>query len=173
MTLNYPLEQLLTIKKNRFDQALKILEEKKALLAQAEIQLATAQSARDRVREHKLTKLQQLREALDQGTSTDKIQQMKSYLKLVDQELAEKETKVAQEQKQVDLAQKQVNLATLEVQQKRKDLEKLELHKKEWSQEVRSWIERKEEVEHDEQGAALHALHNKEQKRRAQEKESS
>ena len=33
--LTYPLEQLVSIKKNRFDQAVKILEEKKALLDKA------------------------------------------------------------------------------------------------------------------------------------------
>ena len=166
MTLNYPLEQLLTIKKNRLDQALKILEEKKALLAKAQEKLAVATAERDRVRAHKLSKLHQLRDALDQGTSTDKVQQMKAYLKLVDQELVDKEAKVVQEQKQVDLAQKQVDLAIQEVQQKRKDLEKIEIHKKEWSQEVLSWIERKEEVEHDEQGAALHALQKKQRAQR-------
>lgn len=169
MTLNYPLEQLLTIKKNRFDQALKILEDKKRLLEQAKMKLATVTAERDRVRDHKVSKLQQLRDELDQGTSTDKVQQMKAYLKIVDQELAQKETQVVQEEKQVHLATQQVELATAEVNQKRKDLEKLELHKKEWSQEVRSWIERKEELEHDEQGAALHALHQKDQKQRAKQ----
>ena len=33
--LTYPLEQLMTIKKNRFDQAVKTLEQKKALLEKA------------------------------------------------------------------------------------------------------------------------------------------
>ena len=162
MSLNYPLEQLLSIKKNRLDQAVKILEEKKALLKQAEDRLKVAVQQRDQVRTHKVAKLQQLRDTLDEGASTDKIQQMKSYLKIVDVQLAEKEKKVVEQQKQVDLAQKQVNLAAEEVRQKRIDLEKLTLHKEEWTKEVRTWIERKEEVEHDEQGIITHTRKKKE-----------
>ena len=161
MALNYPLEQLLSIKKNRLDQAIKILDEKKLLLQKAQDQLRAATQQRDQVRAHKVAKLQQLRETLDEGASTDKIQQMKAYLKLVDGQLADKEKKVQEQQKQVTLAQKQVDLAAEEVRQKRIDLEKLTLHKEEWSKEVRIWIERKEEVEHDEQGSATHALKKK------------
>lgn len=166
MNLNYPLEQLLTIKKNRFDQAIKLLEEKKALLAKAQAKFQEAVRQRDLVLQHKLAKLQQLRDELDQGTTTDKIQTMKRYLKVVDEQLAEKERKMAEEQKQMDLAQKQVDLAQAEMLQKRKDLEKMELHKGEWKKEARLWIEQKEEVEHDEQGAATHALRKQEKKKR-------
>lgn len=161
MTLNYPLEQLLSIKRNRLDQATRTLAEKKTILKQAEDLLKTVTAQRDQVRAHKVAKLQQLRDALDEGTSTDKIQQMKSYLKIVEGQLAEKEKKVLDQRKQVDLAQKQVDLAAEEVRQKRLDLEKLILHKEEWSKEVRTWIEQKEEVEHDEQGSATHALKKK------------
>ena len=165
MALNYPLEQLLSIKKNRLDQAIKILDEKKLLLQKAQDQLRAATQQRDQVRAHKVAKLQQLRETLDEGASTDKIQQMKAYLKLVDGQLADKEKKVQEQQKQVTLAQKQVDLAAEEVRQKRIDLEKLTLHKEEWSKEVRIWIERKEEVEHDEQGIVSHMRKKKDEQR--------
>jgi flagellar biosynthesis chaperone FliJ len=165
MALTYPLEQLLSIKKNRLDQAIKILDEKKLLLQKAQEQLKAVTQQRDQVRAHKVAKLQQLRETLDEGASTDKIQQMKAYLKLVDGQLAEKEKKVQEQQKQVTLAQKQVDLAAEEVRQKRIDLEKLTLHKEEWSKEVRTWIERKEEVEHDEQGIISHMRKKKDEQR--------
>ncbi len=165
MALTYPLEQLLSIKKNRLDQAIKILDEKKLLLQKAQDQLRAATQQRDQVRAHKVAKLQQLRETLDEGASTDKIQQMKAYLKLVDGQLTEKEKKVQEQQKQVTLAQKQVDLAAEEVRQKRIDLEKLTLHKEEWSKEVRTWIERKEEVEHDEQGTISHMRKKKDEQR--------
>lgn len=164
--LNYPLEQLMTIKKTRFDQAVKTLEEKKALLEKAYEKLYDLTQERDQVLEHKTAKLTQLREALDAGTSTDKIQQMKIYLKTVDENLKAKQKKVDEQQKQVDLAQKQVDLATDDLFQKKKDLEKLEMHKVEWEKEVRYWTEQKEAVEHDDQSSSTHTVRKKEAKKR-------
>lgn len=164
--LNYPLDQLVFIKKNRFDQAVKILEEKKILLEKTLKKLYEIQAERDQALQHKVNKLTQLRQALDEGTTSDKVQQMKVYLKIVDEKLAEKEKRVKEQQKQVDLAQKQVDLATQEVFQKKKDLEKLEMHKTEWEKEVHYWVEQKEAVEHDEQGSATHAMRKREEQRR-------
>ena len=98
--------------------------------------------------------------------STDKIQQMKGYLKIVDEKLADKQKKVADQQKQVDLAQKQVDIATDELFQRKKDLEKLEMHKQEWEKEVRYWVQQKETAEHDEQGAQTHSIRKKEEEMR-------
>lgn len=154
------------IKKNRFDQAVKTLEEKKALLAKAYEKLYELTAERDKVLQHRTDKLTQLRNALDEGTTSDKIQQMKTYLKIVDEKLAEKEKKVQDQQKQVDLAEKQVEAATQEVFQRKKDLEKLEMHKAEWEKEVRYWTEQKEAVEHDEQGSATHTTRKREEARR-------
>ena len=168
--LTYPLEQLMIIKKNRFDQAVKTLEIKKEMLEKAYEKLYDLTQERDKVLVHKRAKLSQLRESLDEGTTTDKIQQMKYYLKTVDERLAEREKKVEGQQKQVDLAQKQVDLATDELFQRKKDLEKLEIHKKEWEKEVRYWTEQKEAVEQDEQGAATHSLRKKEMEKRNKER---
>ena len=164
--LNYPLEQLMLIKKKRFDQAVKTLEEKKAILEKAYEKLFDLTKLRDEVLTHKTAKLTQLREALDEGTTTDKIQQMKVYLKIVDEKLAEREKKVKEQQKQVDLAQSQVDAATKELFQRKKDLEKLEMHKGEWEKEVRYWAEQKEAIEHDEQGSATHTIRKGDAKRR-------
>ena len=162
----YPLEQVITIKKNRFDQAVKTLEEKKNILEKAYEKLFDLTQEKDEAETHKKEKLEQLREELDQGTTTDKIQQMKAYLKIVDERLKEKKKKVADQQKIVDAAQAQVDLATDDLFQKKKDLEKLEIHKKEWEKEMRYTIERKEEVEHDEQGAATNQMVKREEKMR-------
>lgn len=164
--LNYPLEQLVLIKKNRFDQALKTLEEKKAILEKAYEKLYDVTQARDKVKEHRMAKLTQLREALDTGISTDKIQQMKVYLKTVDETLAGAQKKVDDQQKQVDLAIAQVDAATKELFQRKKDLEKLEIHKGEWTKEVHYYTEQKEAVEHDEQGSATHLIRKQDKKRR-------
>ena len=170
---DYPLEQLLVIKKNRFDQAVKTLEEKKAILEKAYEKLYDLTQERDKALEHKKAKLQQLRDELDQGTSSDKIQQMKAYLKVVDAKLAEKQKKVTEQQKQVDIAQKQVDVATDELFQRKKDLEKLEIHRKEWEKEIHYWMEQKEGVEHDEQGSATYHLRKKEEDLRKKDREKN
>jgi|GEM_PF-252385 len=170
-TPQYPLEQLITIKQNRFDQAVKTLEAKKELLEKAYEKLFDLTQEQNEVQEHKTAKLIQVREELDKGTTTDKIQQMKAYLKVVDEKLAEKKKKVAAQQKTVDTAQKQVDLATDDLFQKKKDLEKLEMHKKEWQKEMGYWVEQKEAAEHDEQGAATYHILKQAEKKRKQKKE--
>ncbi len=169
--LSYPLEQLMIIKKNRFDQAVKTLELKKELLEKAYEKLYDLTAERDKVQSHRIAKLTQLRDTLDAGTTTDKIQQMKSYLKTVEAKLAEAQKKVDGQQKQVDLAQKQVDLATDELFQRKKDLEKLEMHKQEWEKEVGYWVAQKEGVEQDEQGSQTHTARKKEAKKREKEHE--
>ncbi|MDP1609208.1 MAG: type III secretion T3S chaperone [Chlamydiales bacterium] len=166
----YPLEQLKNIKKNRFDQAVKILEEKKALLDKAKLKLYDVMRERDEVLSHKKNKLEQLRNALDEGTTTDKIGQMKLYMKVVDQQLAEKEKKVTEQKKVVDAAQKQVDVATADMFQKKKDVEKLEMHKTQWQKEAQYATQQKEAVEQDEQGSSTHALRKREAKARKKEK---
>lgn len=168
--LSYPLEQLMLIKKNRFDQAVKILEQKKEILEKAYEKLYDLTQDKDKTLKHKQAKLAQLREALDEGTTTDKIQQMKNYLKIVDEKLADKQKKVDHQQEQVDLAQKQVDVATDELFQRKKDLEKLEIHKKEWEKEARYWTQQKESVENDEQGSHGHMLRKKESEKRKKER---
>lgn len=149
----YPLEQVMLIKKNRFDQAVKTLEAKKEILEKAYEKLFDLTKEFDEIAQHKKAKLDQIRDSLDRGTSSDKIQQMKVYLKTVEERRIEKKKKVDAQQKAVDAAQAQVDLATDDLFQKKKDLEKLELHKKEWEKEAAYLLERKEESEHDEQGS--------------------
>lgn len=160
--LNYPLEQLLTIKKNRFAQALKILEEKKEILLKEEKKLKKVEAERDEVLNHKKEKLNQLREELDEGTTTDKIQQMKQYLEVVDDKLVIKQKKVDQQKEAVVAAEKQVELAKQEMFQKQKDLEKLKSHKKEWQKEVKFWSARQQGILQDELGSAQYITRKKE-----------
>jgi hypothetical protein len=167
--LVYPLQQLMGIKQNRFDQAVKVLEQKKEILEKAKKKLVEVTAERDEVLQHKTVKLEQFRREIDAGTTSDKIQQSKYYLKTVDERLIEKERAVTAQQAQVDQAQKQVDLATQEVFQRKKDLEKLQIHKQEWEKQARYWTEQKEAVEHDEQGSAAHQVRKQEAKQRKKE----
>lgn len=168
----YPLEQMISIKKNRFDAAVKILEEKKNLLEKAYELLYDLTEAKDKVLDHKNAKLTQLRDMLDAGTGAHKVLQAKAYLKVVDVKLQEHEKKVADQQKAVDAAQKAVDAATDDLFQKKKDLEKLELHKKEWEKEIKYQLLQKEMVEQDEQGSSTHTMHKREKNLRKKQHEN-
>ncbi|HEX4839122.1 MAG TPA: type III secretion T3S chaperone [Rhabdochlamydiaceae bacterium] len=162
----YPLDQLVAIKQKRLEEAEKVLAEKKNILAQEEQKLATLEKKRDEVKEHYKAKLAQLREKLDEGTGTEKIQQMKQYLKLVTEELKVEEQKVQTQIKVVATAQQQVDLARQDLFKKQKDVEKLKIHHKEWQKEAHRIEEQKESVFNDESGSAMHTLKKAEKKRR-------
>lgn len=161
----YPLEQLATIKQKKLEEAERVLQEKKRLLELEEAKLAERQKERDKVKEHKDAKLQQLRDELDAGTTSDKVQQMKYYLKVVDEQLKQKETKLKEQQKVVDAAQSAVETARQDLLKKQQDVEKLKMHRKEWEQEMRREEVRKEQIETDETGASLHTIRKQADKR--------
>ncbi len=162
----YPLDQLVAIKQKRLEEAEKVLAEKKSILAQEEQKLLNLEKKRDEVKQHYTDKLTQLREKLDAGTATDKIQQMKQYLKLVAEDLKAEEQKVKAQIKVVATAQNQVDLARQDLFQKQKDVEKLKIHHKEWKRETHRIEEQKEGVFTDESGSGMHTLKKAEKKRR-------
>lgn len=162
--MNYPLEQLVIIKKKKLEEAEKVLLEKKRALEKEEEKLAKLVGERDKVQEHKDTKLQQLREKLDEGTTSDKVTQMKQYLKVVEEDLSLRNHRVKEQQKQVTAAEKQVELARADMLKKHHDVEKLEIHRKEWEKEMQKEEERKEELEADEMGSVLHMMKKKKKK---------
>jgi len=157
----YPLEQVVAIKQKRLEEAEKILADKKAILAQEEQKLVTLEKKRDQVKDHYKAKLTQLREKLDEGAATDKIQQMKQYMKIVAEELKVEEQKVQTQQKIVDAAATAVEEARQDLFKKQKDVEKLKLHHKEWTKEMRQITDRKEGIENDEMGSVRHTIKKK------------
>jgi len=161
----YPLEQLVLIKQKKLDEAEKLLQEKKQALEKEQEKLLAVEKERDKVKDHRLAKLTQLREKLDAGTSTDKIQQMKQYLKVVDEELKQKEHKVKEQQKHVDQATEQVEAARQDMFKKQQAVEKLKLHKKDWDKEMLAEMQREEDREGDEIGSAMHTIKKKHHKK--------
>ncbi len=155
--MKYPLEQVAIIKEKKLEEAEKILHEKKNALAKEQEKLEKLEKERDKVKTHRMAKLTQLRETLDEGSTSDKIQQMKQYLKIVDEQLKQKESKVKEQIKQVQSAEKQVEIARADLLEKQKDVEKLQMHRKEWEKEEKLLSEQKEASETDEMGSAMHA----------------
>jgi len=157
----YPLEHLVTIKQKRLDEAEKHLKEMKAAL-QKEIDKRTRlEQERDNTKEHKEAKLRQFRETIDKGTTSDKIDIMKKYLKEVSLELAQREKKVMEQQKQVQEAEKKVEEARQNYIKKQRDVEKLTIHRKEWEKEMQAELSYKEAIEADELGAIMHIRRKK------------
>ncbi len=103
----YPLDQLAQIKQKRLEEAEKVLRDKKEALAREQEKMVQLEKKRDEVKTHYKAKLSQLREKLDEGTSSTKITQMKQYLKLVVEDLAVEEKKVAAQALVVETAEKQ------------------------------------------------------------------
>ena len=155
-SLNYPLEQITVIKQKKFDEAERVLREKKKTLEREQEKLIAVEKDRDEVKVHRLAKLNQLREKMDEGAPSVKIEQMRHYLKVVDEKLKAKELKVKEQQKNVETAKNQVEVARNDLLKKQQDVEKIGTHRKEWEKEMQALAEHKDTVETDEMGAVLH-----------------
>ncbi|WP_201456528.1 type III secretion T3S chaperone [Chlamydia sp. 17-3921] len=160
----YPLEPVLLIKKDRVDRAEKVVKEKRRLLEIEQEKLREKEAERDKVKNHYMQKIQQLRELLDEGTTSDAILQIKSYIKVVAIQLAEEEEKVNKQKDVVLAAAKELEKAEVNLAKRRKEEEKTRLHKEEWMKEALKEEARTEEKEQDEMGQLLHLLRQKKQR---------
>lgn len=152
----YPLEQVLSVKKDRVEKAERVLEEKKRALQVEEEKLKKARAERDVVLNHHNDKLAQLRKAFDEGTTSDEVLQMKAYLKVVQGRLTKEQVKVVEQKKQVAIAEQDLEEARKDLQRKRVELEKIEMHKEAWLKETQAELAREEAKEQDEIGQILY-----------------
>ncbi len=152
----YPLEQLLSVKRDRVEKSEKVLQEKKRALEIEEEKLARLEKERDKVLNHQKDKMAQLRKSLDEGTTSPKIQQMKVYLEVVKEKLTKAKEKVDEQKKHVTNAKKAVDEARADLQRKKIEEEKIKMHKEEWRKEVNRELGIKEAKDHDEIGSAMY-----------------
>jgi flagellar biosynthesis chaperone FliJ len=152
----YPLAQVLEVKQRRVEEAEKLVKEKQLALKKEEEKLAEREAERNKVKQHYQDKLTQLRQILDEGTTSPKIQQMKAYLKVVDEKLKVEEKKVKDQQEHVKTAQKHVDQAREELRIKRQEVDKLLIHKKDWDKALKKELEIIEGREQDELGFLVH-----------------
>lgn len=153
--LKYPLEQVLEVKKKRVEEAEKVVAEKKKQLEREQEKLKRAELERDKVKEHYRAKLKQLRDALDTGTTTDKIQQMRQYLEVVEEKLAQEEDKVRKQKLAVEQAEVDLKNAQEAWKQCLKEVDKLQEHRKMWLKEMNIEAERELAKEQDELGSVM------------------
>jgi flagellar biosynthesis chaperone FliJ len=151
----YPLKQVLEVKKKRVEDAEKVVVEKRNALEKEKEKLKQREADRDKAIHHHYAKLTQLRSALDEGTTSDKILQMKDYLKIAKEKVKAEEKKVKEQQDQVEKAAKDLQMAELELRMKRQEVDKLETHKKDWLKQMRKEEEIVEGREQDELGTII------------------
>ncbi len=157
----YPLKQVLEIKQKRVEDAERVVKEKQQILEQEKEKLAQREAERDKVKTHQQAKLQQLRDELDHGTTSPKVQQMKVYLKVVDEKLKIEEKKVQEQKVKVENAQKDVDEAKRQLSLRRLEVDKLNTHREDWQKEMRKEEEIVESREMDEIGQIIYNLHGK------------
>lgn len=151
----YPLAQVLQVKKRRVENAELVVKEKKGLLEKEEEKLKAREQERQKVKDHHQAKLKQMRDEMDQGTTSPKIQQMKVYLKIVKEQLLVEDKKVEDQKLQVETAKKNLELAKEDLNRKRQEVEKLETHQNDWKKEIRKEEEVEEGREMDELGNVI------------------
>jgi flagellar biosynthesis chaperone FliJ len=157
----YPLQDVLLVKYRRVEQAEKVVKEKMELLRLEEEKLKKREEERNKVRNHRIEKLQQLRDTLDHASSSPKIQQMKAYLKVVDEKLILEEKKVVEQKEQVKIAEKNLEAARQELKKKRLEVDKLEQHREEWVMEMKKELDIIDGREMDELGQLIYELNKR------------
>ncbi len=160
----YPLQQILEIKQRRVEEAEKIVRDKLQELAKEEEKLVEKKAERDKVLEHQRNKLKQLREELDGGTTSPKVQQMKVYLKVVQERLEAEEKKVQEQEARVQAAKEAVEAARRQLAIRRQEVDKLEMHKGEWTKDARKEEAVMEEREQDELGNIIYTIHRQKER---------
>jgi hypothetical protein len=153
--ISYPLAEVIVVKKRRVEVAEQVLREKQEILRKEQEILEQRKAERDQVVRHHDDKLLQLRDELDHSTTSPKIQQMKAYLKVVKERVAQENKKVQDQEGQVAIAQKNVDLAREDLNRKRLEVDKLESHKKDWEKEMRRELEIVMGREQDEIGSVV------------------
>ena len=151
----YPLGEVLEVKKRRVDRAEKVVQEKLKLLEEEQRKLKECEEARDKVKHHYEEKLLQLRHEYDTGTTSTRIERCKIYIKIVQEKLMIEEKKVRQQQAQVEVAEKNLKLAQEELKQRRKEQDKIETHKKEWTKDITRELLFLETKQEDELGSEM------------------
>jgi flagellar biosynthesis chaperone FliJ len=161
----YPLAQVLDVKRKRVEDAEKVVQEKERALAKEKEILVQKEAERDKVQNHHNDKLKQMREEMDSGTTSPKIQQMKVYLKVVKERLAVEEKKVKDQEEQVKNAEKNLEAAKVELKLKTQEVDKLLAHRTDWLKEIKKEQDIIEGREQDELGSVIYMTRHRSKKR--------
>ena len=148
------------VKQKRVDDAEKVVKEKIQALEKEKQILAQKEAERDKVKKHHDAKLKQMREEMDKGTTSPKLQQMKAYLKVCKDRIVAEEKKVKDQKQQVETAEKNLEAARNDLKLKRQEVDKLVTHRTDWNKEMRKEQEVIEGREQDEIGSIIFSTHH-------------
>src|SRR6185295_4254521 len=91
----------------------------------------------------------------DHGTTSQKIDQNKLYLKVVQERLKVEEKKVKEQQAQVELAEKNLDVAKNQLKQRQKEEDKIITHQGEWEKITMKELEIEEVRQEDDLGSTM------------------
>lgn len=151
----YPLKQVLEVKVKRRDEAEQAMHERKKELDREKEKLAEREKERDKAKDHYDSKLSQLREALDTGTTSDEVTRMKYYIEVCQEKVIAEEKKVQEQQQEVNKAADRLEEARLFWIEKRKEVDKIEMHQELWEKEIKQLMQFEENKEQDELGSTM------------------
>lgn len=151
----YPLREVLFVKRRRVEQAELVVKEKQKLLEAEKEKLVQREKERDKVQKHLQDKVNQLREEFDRGTTSQKIDQIKVYIKVVQERLKAEEKKVKDQKAQVDVAEKNVEIAKNDLKAREKEEDKIKTHRVEWEKETLKELEVEEVRQEDDLGSTM------------------
>jgi flagellar biosynthesis chaperone FliJ len=159
---NYPLIEVIRIKKRRLDEAEKVLRDKKLILEKELEKLNTLQKQFDEAKKVFDNYLFKLREAMDAGEPSQKIDQHKLHLKELKERYLLAQKNVEHQKKVVKTAEEAVEVARADYQLKEKEVEKLHIHKSEWNQAMKLEEQRGEDIKMDDISNATYSRKKKE-----------
>ncbi len=133
----YPLEEIITIKGKRLEEAEKMLKHQKEILDEENKKLKECKKKLEDVKKRKIEKVKKHLDLLEKGTTSKEIAIHERYLKqVISEELQVEMKKVNNQEKIVKQSEENVVKARKEYLQKNQDVEKLNLHRKEWDREI-------------------------------------
>ncbi|MCH9608597.1 MAG: hypothetical protein S4CHLAM45_11750 [Chlamydiales bacterium] len=164
MSEEYPLEQVLSVKRKRVTDAERVVEEKTRALEVEQEKLKKIQGERDEVQRHFQEKTDQLKAAFNEGTTAEDVLKMKGYIKVVEERKGKAEKKVAEQETQVQKAEEELEAAKEDLRVKRLEEEKITIHKEEWEKEIKQELDKQEAKEQDEVGQLLYESQKRKKK---------
>ena len=151
----YPLREVLEVKRRRVEEAEKVVKEKLKAVETEKEKLKQREKERDKVLDHYKAKLQQMRDEFTHGTTSEKITQIKVYIKVVQERLKMEEKKVKDQQAQVEIAEKNLEIAKNQLKAREKEEDKIKTHRGEWEKETMKELEIEEVRQEDDLGSTM------------------
>jgi hypothetical protein len=154
----YPLTQIAEIKTRRLEEAEKILKQKRDELDIAEKDLLQKRKDLSATQKLKLEMIEKHFAKISKGTTSDVLKRHDEYMKeVIGVKLSEQKKAVDDQKKVVKEAQKALEAARIDRLKKNQELEKIHIHKKEWTKEMKKEMDLEEADVADELGTSMHA----------------